>query len=144
MGFSVSGATVVVLIGVLVCAATVYPVLDRTAERRTEAVDAARERALDRQNTAIGGLTTTYDAVNDTLTIVVENRGAYTLAVSAISLLVDGRYVEFDASVAGDRSTNLWLPGESLTLTVSRTSAPTRVKVVTGPGVAAGATVGGS
>jgi flagellar protein FlaF len=141
MGFSVSGATAVVLVGLLVCAATLYPAADRYAERRADAVEAADERALDRRNTVLGSVTATYDPANDTLSVAVENAGAHTLAVSAVDLLVDGRYASYDASVAGAGSTDVWAPGETVTLTRTAEGAPGRVKVVTGPGVAATATV---
>lgn len=143
MGFSVSGATAVVLVGLLVCAATLYPAADRHAERRDDAVEAADERALDRQNTALGSVNATYDPANDTLAVAVENAGAHTLAVPAVDLLVDGRYAAFEASVAGAGSptTDVWAPGETVRLTLTADPAPTRVKIVTGPGVAATATV---
>jgi flagellar protein FlaF len=141
VGFSVSGATAVVLVGLLVSAGTLYPALDRAGERRTAAVDAAEERALDRRNTAVAATAATYHPSNDTLRIVVANVGAHTLAVDAVDLLVDGAYAGFDSRVEGDASTAVWAPGESLAVTRTETTAPGRVKVVTGPGVAVTATV---
>jgi len=41
-----------------------------------------------------------------------------------------------DRLLIGDNSTDLWLPGERLHLEVSASSQPTRVKIVSGPGVA--------
>jgi flagellar protein FlaF len=141
MGFSVSGATAVVFVGLLVSAATVYPVLDRTAERRADAVDARDERSLTRQNTAVAVANATYDASADSLVVEVENRGAAALDVPAVDLLVDGTYADATTAVEGDAGTTVWAPGETLTLTYTSVDAPARVKVVTGPGVAVTATV---
>jgi flagellar protein FlaF len=141
MGFSVSGATAVVFVGLLVSAATVYPVLDRTVERRSEAVEAREERSLTRQNTAVAVVNATYDASADELEVRVENTGAATLDVAAVDLLVDGGYAAATTAVEGDAATGVWAPGETLTLTHSLAPAPARVKVVTGPGIAVTATV---
>jgi flagellar protein FlaF len=139
MGFSVSGATVVVSIGLLVSAATLYPALDRYGERRVEAVDGDHERALDRQNTALGAANATHDPDTERLVVTVENTGTTALDVGRVDLLVDGRYRATPAAnvtVAGDADTATWLPGERLRVVVDQPAAPARVKVVTGPGVA--------
>jgi flagellar protein FlaF len=139
MGFSVSGATAVVYVGLLVSAAVLVPAVDRYAERHVEAVETRDERALDRRNTAIGAPNATYNATDDRLVVVVENTGTTTLAVSRVDLLVDGRYravAPANATVDGTETTT-WLPGERLRLVVVDPVRPDRVKVVTGGGVAA-------
>jgi flagellar protein FlaF len=144
MGFSVSGAVAVVLIGLLVSAATLYPAVDRATERRADAVEARDERALERQNTAVSLVDATYNTSQETLTVTVTNTGASTLDVPAVDLLVDGEYAVLSAanrSVGGDTATEVWSPGENLTLTRGEPSAPERVFVVTGPGVAAAGAV---
>jgi len=142
MGFSVSGATVIVFIGILVSAAAFYPAIDRFTERRSDAIDAREERSLDRQNTAVSVSSATATGTPSTLTVTVENDGASTLAVSRVTLLVDGEYVTpDDTTVEGDATTDVWASGETLTLTVEDTTG-SRVKVVTGPGVATTAEVG--
>jgi flagellar protein FlaF len=144
MGFSVSGATVVISIGLLVSAATLYPALDRYGERRVEAVDGDHERALDRQNTALGAPNATYDPDAERLVVTVENTGTTGLDVDRVDLLVDGRYRTVSAAnvtVDGDADTATWLPGERLRVAVDQPTTPTRVKVVTGPGVAVAAEV---
>ncbi len=139
MGFSVSGAVAVVLIGLLVSAATLYPAVDRATERRADAVEARDERALERQNTAVSLVDATYNTSQETLTVTVKNTGASTLEVPAVDLLVDGEYATPPAanrSVEGDTATEVWGPGENLTLTRTEPSAPGQVLVATGPGVA--------
>ena len=104
MGFSVSGATAVVFVGLLVSAATLYPVVERSLDRRSDALSAQNERALTQQNTALGSVNATYNATSDVLTVSVENTGARTLAVTEVDLLVDGQYdaTGLDTTVDGD------------------------------------------
>ncbi|MBP2252416.1 flagellar protein FlaF [Halarchaeum solikamskense] len=144
MGFSVSGASAILLVGLLLSAGTLYPVLERTAEERTDAVTARDDRTLRQQNTAVGDPGATYDAASDRLTVTIRNAGTSTLSVAATDLVVDGRYASVppaNTSVAGRPESDVWASNETLTLTVSRASAPERVVVVTGPGVAASARV---
>lgn len=144
MGFSISGATAVVFIGLLVSTATLYPAVDRYTERRSDAMTADRERSLTQQNTGIATVNATYNVSTDRLTITVRNTGSSTLAVSKTDLLVDGEYVllsTVDTTVSDDADTDIWAPGETLTITQTRTSTPNRTKVVTGPGLSVTSTV---
>lgn len=137
MGFSVSGATVVISVGLLVSAATLYPALDRYSERRIEAVDGDHERALDRQNTALGAANATYNASADRLVVTVDNTGTTVLDVDDLDLLVDGKYQTVtNTTIGGDTGTTAWLPGERLRIEVGKPTRPSRVKLVAGPGVA--------
>jgi flagellar protein FlaF len=144
MGFSVSGATAVVYVGLLVSAAVLVPAVDRYAERHVEAVETRDERALDRRNAGVGAPNATYNATSDRLVVVVENTGATTFGVAQVDLLVDGAYVAVapaNATVDGAEAT-VWLPGERLRFVVDEPARPDRVKVVTGDGVAATGEVG--
>ena len=133
----------VIVVGLLVSAATLYPAADRYAERRSEAMNAHQERVLTQQNTAIETVNTTYNASTDRLDVSVRNTGSSTLTVSETDLLVDGEYVLLaDTTVGDDAATDLWAPGEILTITIAEPSTPNRIKVVTGPGIAVTATVG--
>lgn len=138
MGFSVSGATVVVYVGLLVSAAVLYPAVSQYAEERTDAVDDGRERALDRQNAALAATNATYNASADRLVVTVTNSGTTSLAVDRVDLLVDGEYHEVtgdDTTVEGDGSTAAWLGGEQLRIEILEPAEPDRVVVVTGPGL---------
>ena len=97
------------------------------------------DRALRQQNTAVVLAGTAYDGTNETLTVAVNNTGSTVLSVDRTDLLVDGRYrVPESFSVTGTEGRTVWTPGSQLELTVTGvTSEPERVKVVTGPGVAA-------
>lgn len=144
MGFSISGATAVVFIGLLVSTATLYPAVDQYVERRSEAIDADSERSLTQQNTAIAVVNATYDGNTSTLNVSVQNTGSSTLEVSETDLLLDGDYVRLstdDTTVDDDTATDIWTPGERLTIAMTRSSNPGRIKVVTGPGIAVTSTV---
>lgn len=149
MGFSVSGATAVIFIGLLVSVSTLYPAIDQHSERRSEAIGERDERALTMRNTAIDLTSATVadpDTGDDTktLTVAVDNDGASTLAVSKTDLLVDGTYQIPDvATVDGTAATDVWTSGETLelTLTIDESASPTQVKVVTDHGIAATAEV---
>ncbi|GAB7095311.1 hypothetical protein JCM30237_24640 [Halolamina litorea] len=144
MGFSVSGATAVLFVGLLVGAATLYPAVDQYAERTADAANADDERLLTQRNTAIETVNATYNATADELTVAVRNTGASTLSVSKTDLLVDGSYARFSAAnttVSGDPATDIWAPGQTLRVTLSDPAEPSRVKVVSGPGVAVTAPV---
>jgi flagellar protein FlaF len=144
MGFSISGATAVIFIGLLVSTATLYPAVDRYAERRSEAMTADRERSLTQQNTAIAVVNATYTVSTSRLNVSVQNTGSSTLAVSETDLLVDGDYILLstaNTTVGDDAATDVWTPRERLTITMTRSFGPDRIKVVTGPGISVTATV---
>lgn len=141
MGFSVSGATVVLLVGVLISVSTLYPALEANGERRHESLDAMEERSLSRQNTDVLVDRAVYNRTTDTLTVVVNNTGATTLAVERTDLLADGRYLtNATTAVDGDATRTIWAAGEQLTLETTGLAEPSRVKVVTEGGVAVTAT----
>ena len=141
MGFSVSGSAAIVFVAMFIGFGMFHTATANGFERVSDAQADRTDRTLDRQNTAIEVASVAYDGATGggTLTVTVNNTGATPLAVDAVDLLADNEYlVPNGTAVDGDASTNLWLPGESLTLTRDELgSAPARVKVVTGPGVAA-------
>lgn len=139
MGFSVSGSAAIVFVGVFLAFSTAYTASANGFERVSDARSAVDEEALERQNTALSITNATYDAGNDTLTVEAVNEGTTALEVGGVDLLVDNAYRDEFAvrRVGGDNATALWLPGERLHLEVTASSKPNRVKIVSGPGVAA-------
>jgi flagellar protein FlaF len=137
MGFSVSGATAVLLVGMLISAATLYPALERSSELKRDSLDAQTERTLDRQNTDIRLRNATYNGTAETVEVEVENSGTTTLSVEDTDLLTDGTYrTGATVAVEGSTTRTVWAPGETLTFTLSGvTSGPSRVKVVTEHGI---------
>lgn len=137
MGFSVSGSTAILFIAMFVSFGVVYTASYNSFERVTEAKGGEMDQMLNQRNTGLNITDTTYSGGN--LTVSVNNTGATSLNLEDTDVLVDGSYVTdsdvVDRDVDGDVDTSLWLPGETLSVTVNATS-PARVKVVTGLGVA--------
>lgn len=138
MGFSVSGSTVIILIGCLIAFSAAFTVATSSFDRVTTAQDERADRLLDRQNTAIEIGAVERDG--GTLTISVTNTGSTVLSIDRTDLLVDGEYRDAeptvtDANGTTKSGTTLWLPGETLEYSIE--SDGNDVKIVTEHGVAA-------
>lgn len=138
MGFSVSGATAIIFIGMFISFGMVYSATANGFEEVSTARATAAEQVLDQQNTRINITNTTYNATMEQLSISVNNTGSTALSVTTTDFIVDNDYQQsfVDQTVDGDGTTDLWLPGETLTVNVSVPPTPTRIKVVTENGVA--------
>lgn len=139
MGFSVSGAAAILFATMFLTFGMWFTASSNSFERVTEAENAQSDTVLEAHNTAISVANVTYNATSEVLTVMVNNTGASQLTVDSTDLLVDGQYQtgwEENATVAG-KDTRLWLAGETLTMTVtvSNSTEPTRVKVTTEHGV---------
>lgn len=145
-GFSTSGSFLVIVVGVFVAFSTFYSSTAHTAERVQEAQTEGREHRVTVLESAVTMHSATHDG-SSTLEIRINNTGDHTFAVSDVDVLADGEYVplsEFETVAVEGGDSDVWRPGEQLRLVDSdRTAAPDRVKVVTGPGVAATAEVNG-
>jgi flagellar protein FlaF len=138
MGFSTSGAVVVLLVGLLVAGGVFFSAVDTGADRVSESATAAADRTLAQRNTDVTVGNATYDGAADTLAFDVENPGARAVAVEELTVLVDGRYVTpTRTAVDGAVDNTVLAPGQTLRVRVDTATTPGRVKVVTGPGVAA-------
>ena len=136
MGFGVSGATAIIFLGLFIAAGTMFTTTSATVEQIGEAEDDRQEQLLDRRNTEIAVTSAVYNNSTSTLNLSVSNGGSTTLSVNGTTVLVDNGYRSTaTARVEGNAATDLWEPGETMTLNVS-TAEPTRVKVVTEYGVA--------
>lgn len=160
MGFSVSGSFAVIAIGTFIAVGMFYGAASNGAEKVTESQGEEFDDRLEQQNTALNITKATYDTSVSTdpfhLTIEIKNKGSTALTVNDTDYIVDNEFVSHNdirtndfssEEVDGDSSTDLWLPGETLTVVISvniidnldptdATDTPERVKVVTGPGLA--------
>lgn len=149
MGFGVSGATAVVVVGLFVSAGIFYDAAATSYEAVDEAEDDQAEALLEQRNTEV---TVANAAVqppgNGPLLVEVDNTGSTAVSVPDTTLLAENTVVPHDANatwaVEGDTATEVWLPGETLTVTVTRSwldatfgagTDPSRVKVATDTGV---------
>ncbi|MFW5924217.1 MAG: fla cluster protein FlaF [archaeon] len=150
MGFSVSASTAIIFIAALVSVGMLYTSAYNGFESVSDATIDQHERALDTQNTAINVTNVTHDTsgTTDYVNVTVENEGSNALHVSSTDVLLNGTYVEsFDsrtvettdqAYTVSENGTDLWLPGETLHVSIHQNvSKPFEVKVVSDLGVAA-------
>ena len=140
MGFSVSGATAIVFLGMIVSFGIAYAGAFNAFERIDDAYQDDADRALEQKNTAVTLTNVSWDQTGTNyLTVEVENTGSTSLSVEDTDLLVDNEYqTSFETrAVDGNAATDLWLPGETLNFTVMNETRPGRVKVVTEMGVSA-------
>ncbi|PSP54583.1 fla cluster protein FlaF [Halobacteriales archaeon QS_1_67_19] len=144
MGFSVSGATVILFLGLFISFGIAYSAASDGFEQVHDAYQDSTDDDLVRTNTGIE-IAEASVANQDGqlyLNVTVNNTGTTTLSVDDTDILIDGTYrahTEIDVlEVEGNSETDLWLPGEQLQVNASVASEPSRVKVVSEPGVADG------
>lgn len=137
MGFSVSGATAVILVGSLIAFSFAFTATSNGFERVSDAREDRENRILDAENTAVEIANASFDDGAGAFTLAVNNTGSTALSVPETTVLVDGAYASnATTSVDGEASTAIWLPGEQLSVVVDRDVAPDRAKIVTQNGVA--------
>jgi flagellar protein FlaF len=141
MGFSVSGSFVVVVLGVFVAASTVYASGGNTVERLTDAGDDRTDRLDTVHDTEINITAVTVSNTGCNVTVEVNNTGSTALSLEKTTLLLDNSPQlnwRDGATVGGDGSTDLWLPGERLAVVrPGQSAAPDATTVVTKTGVTA-------
>ena len=146
MGFSVSGATALLLVAFLISFGAFYSASMGTfGEIRDAQVDQT-DRTIDTINTDIEIGSATYNQTETDLIVVANNTGASTLKLNNTDLLIDGELEtgwQASATVNGTDA-NLWVSQQTLEITVSKDTEPGRIKLVTEYGIAATATVEGS
>ncbi|WP_115863777.1 fla cluster protein FlaF [Halorussus litoreus] len=144
MGFSVSGATVVLFLGMFISFGVAYTAANNGYEQVHGAFEDDASSELTRQNTdlAVADAAVANEGDGLYLNLSVTNTGSTSLSVNDTDILIDGTYTNFTGermtalAVDGNENTDLWLPGETLHVNVSVSAEPSQVKVVTGPGVA--------
>ena len=148
MGVSVSASTAIIVAGLFFAFTAFYPVAANGFDRVTDAQQGIQERSLERQNTDFAVTNATYDGTNE-LVVNATNDGSVGLVATDATLVVGNEYVDVGGAnatttVDGDADTELWLGGETLTVTVNTTtvdtaittgSDPTRVVLVVESGV---------
>lgn len=144
MGFSVSGATAVILVAFLISFGAFYTAATGTFDQIQDAQTEQTETNIDVINTDIEIGSAVYNSTEDELVILANNTGATTVELENTDLLVDGELVDDwrdDAEVDGESERTLWLPQQTLEITIDSEEEPERVKLVTEHGIAATATV---
>jgi flagellar protein FlaF len=137
MGFSTSGATLILFLGVLVSASVFFPSVEDSFEGVADATADRNERLLERRNVAVDVERVVYNSSNGTAIVAAANEGAVTLEVDRTDLLVNGSLQSgYATAVDGVAGRTLWAPGETLSFAVDGQSGPpARVELVTERGV---------
>lgn len=144
-GFSTSGSVLIIFTGLFIAVGGLYTATANTGERMADATDDQQEQFEDVQQSRIV-TSADWNETTGNLTVRANNTGETTLSVDAVDVIVDGEYAppgDFDRVEVEGRDTGIWGPDAQLVLEEGETftSAPGRVKVVTGAGVADTATV---
>lgn len=131
MGFSVSGATAIIFLGLFIAFGSAFTVAANSYGMISDAEEERADRLLEQQSTEVEIERVETDG--DT-TIVVKNDGDIGLKLDETTVVVDEEVVDpTSTSVNGNEETNLWLPGEKAEFTVDQDGD--RVTVVTETGI---------
>ncbi|WP_436900627.1 hypothetical protein [Halovenus halobia] len=122
MGFSVSGATALLFVALLISFGTFYTATMGAMDQIQEAEVDTQEENIETLNTEIELGTAVYNTTKDPseLTITANNTGAEPLQPSKLSLLINGTFVSFGAenlTLSNPSGEDLWVPQQQLTLT---------------------------
>jgi len=138
MGFSVSASTAIVFAGLFLAVGILYPAASNGFEQIQDA-------QVDRDDTQVELRNTQIEIQSaSTSEITVTNNGTTSLTVSEVDLIVDGVYqdrgdFEDHTSVDGNSETDLWLPGEALTIDFDESDvivgSDDRIKIATEHGI---------
>jgi len=142
MGFSVSGAAAIIFVSMFIGFGMLYTAADNSFHEVIDAQDDRVETTLETKNTAINVTSARFDSGD--LTITANNTGATTLSLNETTLLVDNTFRsgwEPAATIGGNSQTDLWTPGERLSVTIAVSEQPTQVKLTTATGVSGTAEV---
>jgi len=145
MGFSEIAVSAVLFSTFLLMAGVLGASYFNYLDELSEAKKINAEILSSKVHTVISILNATYNSSSGVLIITFENRGDTVLNLDLTNILVDGTFIgnvtEYTYTVSTASSTTKAFPGERVTVTISLTSAPTRVAIVTEYGVAAYANV---
>lgn len=137
MGFSVSGATAIILLGLFIAFAMAYPTVMSGFEQLGDARDEQHDRILDTANAGIAIEDADYDEIENEVSVNVTNTGTVSLHFHKTDVLHKGEYVH-DPTIEAktDVETAIWLPGETVEITIDDVDDPGQVVIVTEFGVA--------
>lgn len=147
--FSTPASFLIVFVGLFIALGTLYTAAANTAERIGDAQATQRDHQEAVATTGVNVTSATWDTSAGDLTVRATNTGDTTLTVADADTVVDGRYVaisDYERAEVEGVDSDLWRPGEELVLEDTDTvdgfpTDPARVKLVTGPGLAATAEV---
>jgi len=119
MGFSVSATMAIFFATFLILFSVLYNSVNETFDSVSESFDDRYEYMSDRAQTDLNVVSVTYSRYADTLEIMVQNTGSVPLGIENTKLLVGGMVVSPEAMEVEGTTTDIWLPLETLTITLS-------------------------
>lgn len=121
MGFSVSGATALLFVALLISFGTFYTATMGAMDQIQDAEVDTQEDNIETLNTEIELGTAVYNTTDPSeLTITANNTGAQSLQTEQLSLLINGEFVSFgteNVTLSNPSGEDLWVPQQQLTLT---------------------------
>ncbi|MCX2818426.1 fla cluster protein FlaF [Haladaptatus sp. F3-133] len=136
MGFSVSGSTAVIFLGIVISVGIVLSAAQTTGSELSNSWNQRTSDMLGQKNTYINVTDAKYNKTLSKVTVNATNMGSTTLSIDKLNLLVDGNLKpDRGVQVVGARKSSLWLPGEKISFTGNSTGMVESVEVVTGNGV---------
>jgi flagellar protein FlaF len=133
MGMSVSIATAIIFIASLISFASIVGALDEAQNALMEAQRTSSEREVEELHTSIA--ITSIDRLNGTIEVM--NSGDVTLSLNEIDILINGTMGNDLVSsmvVEGHEGSRLWMPGETLSVTMNGALEGAVIKIVTANG----------
>jgi len=129
MGFSVSASTAIIFAGLFLAFGILFPAV-------SNGFDQVRDAQVDRDDAQVD-LRNTQIEITDTAEneITVTNTGTTSLTVSEVDVIIDGDYQDRNNELVEGPTdgSDLWLPGEDIT--VDSSDADERVKIITEHGI---------
>ncbi|UCE81047.1 MAG: hypothetical protein JSV94_01015 [Methanobacteriota archaeon] len=119
MGFSVSATMAIFFATFLFLFSILYNSVNEAFDSVSESFDDRYEYMSERAQTSIEITSLTYDEHNDRLEIAVHNTGSVPLEIDKTSILIGGVTVDPQMMEIDDVSTDIWLPLETLTITIA-------------------------
>ena len=136
MGFSVSASTALIFAALFLSFGIFYPAMVNSVERVNDARSDQADDLLDQQNTEIefGDI----DDGGQPGTIDVNNIGTTTLSANGVDLFINGEYrnrSDYTTEIDGNADTDVWAPGQTLTITEDDFEEGDDILVVTDNGI---------
>jgi archaellum component FlaF (FlaF/FlaG flagellin family) len=118
MGFSVSASMAIFFATFLILFSILYSSVDDAFETVSESFDDRYEYMNERAQTNLDIICLSYSKDTDTFTAEVQNSGSVALDIDKVRLLLDGVLETAATMNISGESTDIWLPMETLTITL--------------------------
>lgn len=139
MGFGVSGATGILLVGIVFNVGSLSAAYLSVQQNLQDAGRLQEARTLMSRNGSLQIDNQSYDGGTQTLTVNLTNTGSVTFDVTDLDLLLDGAYqtTTIASKKVEGATTVVWPPQTRLEVAATITPAPSSILIVTGTGAAA-------